>query len=192
MPGSPLGDGLIFEGTMPVGWQAGPAADGGTLARLNADNYQLLAAEATLDDVRLHDALKNEAPAVVHELQRLDYKLNILLRLTAQIAMRQNGLPQPRLVRFSARGLEWTGADHPPAGATGVLTLYVNPSLPEPLRLPAEVAELSHMAPATAWLQFTGLSESVVELIEKLIFRHHRRLVAGSKLSLARPTEAKS
>jgi hypothetical protein len=186
MPQSLLGDGLVFDGPMPIAWVPGPAADGVTLARLNADNHQLLAAESTLDDVRLHEGLKDEAPAVVHELQRLDFKLNILLRMMAQFAMRQSGLPQPRPVRFSALGLEWIGAGAPEPGSTGLLALYVNLSLPEPLRLPAAVMG-AHTADGTAWLQFTGLSESVVELIEKLIFRHHRRLVAGAKLSFPRP-----
>jgi len=189
MPASVLGDGLVFEDTMPVGWLAGPPpVDGLALARLNADNHQLLIAESTLDDVRPHEALKDESPAVLHELQRLDYKLNILLRLTAQLAMRQNGLPAPQAVRFSASGLEWSGAGAPASGATGLLMLYVNPSLPEPLTIPACVIDASHSGDPIARLQFTGLSETVVELIEKLIFRHHRRLVAGAKLAPVRNT----
>jgi hypothetical protein len=61
--------------------------------------------------------------------------------------------------------------------------LYVNPSLPQPLKLPAVVVGTSHNDMRTARLQFTGLSASVVELIEKMIFRHHRRRVAGARLS---------
>ncbi len=34
-----------------------------------------------------------------------------------------------------------------------------------------------------AQLRFSGLSEAVVELLDKLIFRHHRRLVAGARLA---------
>jgi hypothetical protein len=44
----------------------------------------------------------------------------------------------------------------------------------------------THKDTPVTGLQFTGLSEAVVELIEKMIFRHHRRLVAGAKLSTAR------
>ncbi len=182
MPESLLGDGLIFENTIPFAWISGPPADELNLARLNADNHQLLAADSTLDEVRIHDALKDESPALVHELQRLDYKLNILLRLTAALAMR-DGLPEARLVRFSSSCLEWVGDDAPEPGTTGVLMLYVNPSLPQPLRLPAIVSDASHNGVRAARLQFTGLSEAVVELIEKMIFRHHRRLVAGARLS---------
>jgi hypothetical protein len=182
MPESLLRGGLIFDGSMPLAWVPGPLPDDGDLARLNAENHQLLAADSTLDEVRVHDALKDESPALVHELQRLDYKLNILLRLTAELAMRQNGLPRARPVRFSSAGLEWLGEDVPQIGSTGVLMLYVNPSLPQPLKLPAVVGEDQNENPA-ARLQFTGLSESVVELIEKMIFRHHRRLVAGARLA---------
>jgi len=183
MPESVLGDGLMFEDAMPLAWAPGPLGDESSLARLNAENQQLLAADSTLDEVRVHDALKDESPALVHELQRLDYKLNILLRLTAELAMRQSGLPQARMVRFSSRGLEWVGDDAPQPGSTGVLMLYVNPSLPQPLKLPAMVSDASHNDVRAARLQFTGLSESVVELIEKMIFRHHRRRVAGARFA---------
>jgi hypothetical protein len=188
MPDSFLGDGLIFEDTMPLAWAPGPLAED-QFARLNADNQQLLAAYATLDEVRVHEVLKDESPALVHELQRLDFKLNILLRLTADLAMRQSGVPPARRVRFSATGLEWIGDDAPTEGSTGLLVLYVNAVLPQPLQFPATVIGGGlHKEGRTAWLQFTGLSESVVELIEKLIFRHHRRLIAGARLSPNRPS----
>ena len=46
-----------------------------------------------MDEVRISEALKDESPALLHELQRLEYKLNILLRLTAEIAVRSAALP---------------------------------------------------------------------------------------------------
>ena len=93
MPESFLGDGLIFEESLPVAWTPGRLPEGLLLARLNADNQQLLGAESSLDEVRVHEALKDESPALLHELQRLEYKLNILLRLTADLAVRSSGLP---------------------------------------------------------------------------------------------------
>jgi hypothetical protein len=61
MPESFLGDGLIFEESLPLAWTPGPRVEGIELTRLNADNQQLLGAEASLDDVRVHDALKDES-----------------------------------------------------------------------------------------------------------------------------------
>jgi Atypical PilZ domain, cyclic di-GMP receptor len=185
MPESFLGDGLIFEELLPLAWNPGPLAQDHVLARLNADNHQLLGAEASLNEVRVHEALKDESPALLHELQRLEYKLNILLRLTAELATRNNALPPPQPIRLTARGMEWSGDGAPAAGATGILELYINPALPQPLKLPGSViGDRDHNNVRAAQLQFAGLSDPVVELIEKFIFRHHRRLVAGARLAV--------
>jgi hypothetical protein len=184
MPEGFLGDGLIFEEALPVTWAPGPLADGLGLGRLNADNHQLLGAEASLDEVRVHEALKDESPALLHELQRLEYKVNILLRLTAELAMRNSGLPGPARVRLSSLGLEWFGESTPAVGETGLLSLYINPALPQPLKISCMAAsERIDEGARVAQLRFTGVSEPVIDMLEKLIFRHHRRLVAGARLA---------
>jgi Atypical PilZ domain, cyclic di-GMP receptor len=184
MPEAFLGDGLIFEEALPVVWTAGPLAEDLALARLNADNHQLLGAESSLDEVRVHEALKDESPALVHELQRLEYKVNILLRLTAEIALRNSGLPPAQRVRLTSRALEWFGEQTPAVGATGLLAVYINSALPQPMRIPCVVAgERFQDNVRAAQMRFSGLSDAVVEQIEKLIFRHHRRLVAGARLA---------
>ncbi len=184
MPEAFLGDGLIFEESLPLGWTAGPLAEGVTLARLNADNHQLLGAESSLDEVRVHEALKDESPALVHELQRLEYKMNILLRLVSDLALRSSGLPPVQKVRLTSRGLEWFGEQTPAVGSTGLLALYVNPALPQPVQIPCVVAgERLQDSLRAAQLRFSGLSDAVVEMLDKLIFRHHRRLVKGARLA---------
>src|ERR1700681_2275870 len=120
MPGSFLGDSLVFEESLPVSWVPGALAEGLALARLNADNQQLLGAEASLDEVRVHEALKDESPALLHELQRLEFKLNVLLRLTSELAKRGHALPAPHHIKLSSNGLEWIGDDAPPMGSAGV------------------------------------------------------------------------
>ena len=184
MPEAFLGDGLIFEESLPVAWTPGPLVEGLLLARLNTDNHQLLGAESSLDEVRVHEALKDESPALLHELQRLEYKVNILLRLTAELALRSSGLPPAERVRMSSRALEWFSESAPPIGATGQLAIYINPALPQPLRIPCVVAgqRIIDSSRATQ-LRFVGLSDAVVDMLEKLIFRHHRRLVAGARLA---------
>jgi hypothetical protein len=185
MPDSPLGDGLIFEELLPLGFAEGPLPQGLELARLNADNHQLLGAEASLEEVRVSEAMaKEESPALVHELQRLEYKLNVLLRLMADLVARSSAIPPAQATRLGARGLEWTGAAAPRVGASGLLSLYINPALPQPLRIPCEVAgERTEGGRRVAQLKFRDLSESVTDLLEKLIFRHHRRLIAGARTS---------
>jgi len=184
MPESFLGDGLIFEESLPVGWTPGPLAEGLQLVHLNTDNHQLLGAESSLDEVRVHEALKDESPALLHELQRLEYKVNILLRLTAELALRSSGLPPAQRVRMSSRAVEWFGEPSPPTGATGLLSIYINSALPQPLRIPCVVTGHCIIDETRATqLRFMGLSDAVVDMLEKLIFRHHRRLVAGARLA---------
>lgn len=184
MPGAFLGDGLVFEEALPVVWTAGPLAEGLALARLNSDNHQLLGAESSLDEVRVHEALKDESPALVHELQRLEYKVNILLRLTAELALRNSGLPPAERVRLTPRALEWFGDQTPAVGSTGLLAVYINPALPQPVKIPCVVAgERLQDNVRAVQMRFSGLSEAVIEQLEKLIFRHHRRLVAGARLA---------
>jgi hypothetical protein len=184
MPEAFLGDGLVFEEALPLKWTEGPLAEGLLLARLNADNHQLLGAEASLDEVRVHETLKDESAALVQELQRLEYKVNILLRLTAELALRNSGLPPPQRVRLTARALEWFGEPAPAVGSTGLLSLYINPALPQPVKIPCTVAaERTQDGVRVAQLRFSGVSDAVVEQLDKLIFRHHRRLVAGARLT---------
>jgi hypothetical protein len=179
-----LGDGLVFEDALPVGWTPGVLAEGLALARLNTDNHQLLGAESSLDEVRVHEALKDESPALLHELQRLEYKVNILLRLTAELALRNAGLPAAHRVRLTSRGLEWFGSDSPAVGSSGLLAVYINSALPQPVKIPCVVAgERTHDNMRVAQMRFSGLSDPVVEQLDKLIFRHHRRLVAGARLA---------
>jgi hypothetical protein len=197
-----LGDGLVFDEALPVAWTPGPLPQGLALARLNADNAQLLGAESSLDEVRVHDTLKDESPALVHELQRLEYKLNVLLRLTADLALQSRALPPAQHVKLTSRALEWFGDVTPAVGSTGLLAVYINSALPQPLKIPCTVvgerlrvdarlpddvqlqdAALLQDAERVVQLQYSGLSETVVEQIDRLIFRHHRRLVAGARLA---------
>jgi len=183
MPESFLGDGLIFEELLPLEWFPGALPEGLELARMNADNHQLLGAESTLEEVRVSEAVsKEESSALVHELQRLEYKLNVLLRLTADLVAQAKQLSAPQRVRLSARGLEWFDAPEVMRGDVGLLHIYINRTLPQPLKIPCVVAgERSQEGTRVAQLLFRELSDAVIDMLEKLIFRHHRRLVAGAR-----------
>jgi len=120
----------------------------------------------------------------VQELQRLEYKVNILLRLTAELALRNSGLPPPQRVRLTSRAVEWFGEQRPAVGSTGLLAVYINSALPQPIKIPCVVVgERTHEGECAVQMRYSGMSDAVVEQIDKLIFRHHRRLVAGARLA---------
>jgi hypothetical protein len=62
--------------------------------------------------------------------------------------------------------------------------LYINPALPQPLKISCVAAsERDDAGVRVVQLRFAGVSEQVIDMLEKLIFRHHRRLVAGARLA---------
>ena len=153
------------------------------LARLNADNHQLLGAESSLDEVRVHEALKDESPALIHELQRLEYKVNILLRLTAELALRKQRLAAAAAgaADFARAGMV-RRATRSAVGAPDCCRIYINPALPQPLKIPCVVAgERAQDGARVAQMRFADLSERWSSSSRSSIFRHHRRLVAGAK-----------
>jgi hypothetical protein len=133
--------------------------------------------------VRVSEAVsKEESSALVHELQRLEYKLNVLLRLTADLVAQARRLPAPQRVQLSARALDWFDAPKVMRGDAGLLHIYINRTLPQPLKIPCVAAgERTEDGTRVVHLEFRELSDAVVDMLEKLIFRHHRRRVAGAR-----------
>ena len=195
MPESFLGDGLIFEELLPLHWLPGPLPQGLALARLNADNQQLLGAESSLDEVRVSEALKDESPALVHELQRLEYKLNILLRLTAEIAAAQRRLAARAARRVSGRaGLEWFGAAAPAVGEHGPRA-YLHQSRAAAAAQDSQQRRgrtRCRTAERVAQLEFRDLSEARGGHPREAHFPPPSRLVAGARASSpSAPSESK-
>jgi hypothetical protein len=156
-----------------------------TLARINAENQQVLSAEASIaESHRLVDAKDEERPWLA-DLVRLENKLDMLMGLVGSLLAREANVPPATSIRLFANGLEWlAGEAPPPAGTAGVVILYVNPSFPQPLQLPGSVR--SQRAEGDRhWIRFEfhGQSPAVVDLLEKMLFRHHRRQVAEARAS---------
>jgi len=174
----PLDQSLAYEGELALEWRAG---DGVVTAsqreRLNAANERALRLLAVLEE---HHADTAEDPASGQDLARLEFKINLILELVGGWLAQQRDQPAPILARLSSRAVRWRApAAIPQTQAAGEVVLYLHPALPYPLRLPAVIHSAGEMVEA----HFEGLSETLVALLEKTIFRRHRRQVA-----LTRPT----
>lgn len=177
-------DGLHFDAQLPVEFQeqdAEPLPE--TLARLNADNLQVLQADASLaESHRLVDAKDEERPWLA-DLARLEFKLDVLLGTLGRLLTRDAAMPAITPIRMYAGGVEWPARERRPVtGTSGRLTLYVNPAFPQPLVLQGRVTGYRSDGQGL-WAQFAfvGLGPGVVELLEKLVFRQHRRQVASAR-----------
>lgn len=170
-----LGSGLVLEDRMPLHWRASEMPSG--------EPHQQQANEETLRVIlsleEHHVEASDENPEFAHEIQRLESKINLILELVSQVLARQLQLPEALPVWLSAHKIEWQAVGAVPAAGSPVLIeAYVCPRYPRPLYLPATVeSAVSGRVRAT----FDDLGMPVQDLLEKLIFRHHRRLIAATR-----------
>lgn len=175
--------GLCLSESLPFEFrpQAQPPDSDG-LAQANAANLQTLVVEASLGESRRGlESLEADANRQ-SDLERLECKVDVLLGLVARLATLGRPSGGPRSVRLFAQGLEWRAERDPPqAGARGVVLLQVTPAFAQPLTLHGIVAgEREGTDGLWVRFRFEGVGDRVVALLEKLIFRRHRRQVAGA------------
>jgi len=175
--------GLCISATLPFSFRPDakpPTPD--EIAAADATNLQTLVVDASLGESRRGlDAAELDTNRQ-SDLERLESKVDVMLGMLARLAARDRPPGEPCPVRLFARGIEWRAMGAAPrAGISGAVLLQVNPAFAQVLTLSGMVAGQRQGAEGT-WVQFRfeGVGERVVELLERLIFRRHRRQVAGS------------
>jgi Atypical PilZ domain, cyclic di-GMP receptor len=177
-------EGLGYTDALPLGFERlERLPDGAALAGIILENQQVLVADASLDEQRpLQEKKSEDEPELAEDLQRLEFKVNVLIQLVARLLNRGASLPPVRSIRFHAQGLEWRIDDDEVQPGVGLVQLHVSRFFPQPLVLPGRLLG-ARADDEGRWIGFAfeGLSPPVVDLLERLIFRHHRRLVAGTR-----------
>ena len=166
-----------YDDHLPVAWTPGGAPTGPALDRLNAELARSLSALAVIEEAGVDPA--EESEPVTHEVLRLESKVDLLLSLVGRLMLDRIELPDAADLTLRAGGVEWLSP--PPdlaAGDEGLVTIYVNPDIPLPLRLPGRVlrADGGHAA-----VVFEGLIAEVGDHLSKYVFRHHRRQIARAR-----------
>ncbi len=175
-----VGAGLTLESAIPLRWSAAEDADAVQIAGLQQANEELLRVISILDEHA--PQLTDEHPAVAHELQRLDFKLNVLLDLVGQLFARSTPLPPAVPARLNAESVEWEATHVPARGSRVYLEIYLNAQYPRPLILTGQVSAIQPMPNAFHILViFDDMSEIVRDWLEKIIFRRHRRQIAHTR-----------
>jgi hypothetical protein len=174
--------GLAYHDEMPLGFQPLAALPAEVeQQRLNTENHQILQLDASLEERHPIDP-KDDDLVMRHELERLESKLNVIMQLLSRLLSRENVLPRERKFRLAADGIEW---DHDTAlklDSAGLVSLHINRTLPYPLQLPGKIVGC-HATDGRFRVAFAfeGVAANVLDLLEKMIFRHHRRAVADAR-----------
>lgn len=167
--------GLQFRGSLPLSVTALPALpEEGDLLAGNHGNEQVLRSVMMLDEKPDPD----DNDPLYDELRRQDQKINLILDMLSMILVRFNAIPAPRELMLTDSALSLAEAA---ASVTGPceIQLYIEPTIPKPLRL-FGLAEYDSTTQTTA-IRFQGMSQALTDLLDKYIFRFHRRLVAHQK-----------
>jgi hypothetical protein len=166
---------LAYEEVLPVHWAPLPGSmDAAVAASFTERNVRLLQALAAIEDHGVADKPDESAP----DLTRLDFKINLLLDLVGQLLVANRPRRAPVAIRFNSQGALWhASAPLPLAGTQGVAEIHLRDFLAEPLRLVGTLTQVG--ADGEVTVRFAPVGEPLADLLERLIFRHHRRQVAG-------------
>jgi hypothetical protein len=172
-------DKLAYEDLLPVRWR--PSAhevDDVTAQHFAERNLRVLQSCDALEEHGQLEKSDEEAPHSA-DLRRLDFKLNLLLDLAGQLLAASQPRLRPFSIRLNAMGANFTYDEALAEGAYGVLEVMLRDIVVQPLHLPAQV--VAGAAPGHVRVRFLSLGEVVADHIEKLVFRRHRRKIAGAR-----------
>jgi hypothetical protein len=177
-------DKIAYEDLLPVRWRPQPAAVGDLQAQQFAErNLRVLQACDALEEQGRTEKADDQSPHSA-DLLRMDLKLNLLLDVVGQLLSASQQRPQPLQVRFNAMGANFAWPQPLPVGAHGVLEITLRDIVVQPLNLPAEI--IAGAPQGQVRVRFVSLGETVADHIEKLVFRRHRRRIAGARHQTAR------
>jgi hypothetical protein len=172
-------DKLAYEDLLPVRWRPLPRQiDDATALHYAERNMRVLQACDALEEHGQLDKSDDDAPHSA-DLRRLDFKLNLLLDLAGQLLAASQPRLRPFTIRLNAMGASFTYDEGLEIGAYGVLEVVLREIVVQPLNLPAQV--VSGAPAGQTRVRFLSLGEVVADHIEKLVFRRHRRQIAGAR-----------
>jgi hypothetical protein len=172
-------DKLAYEDLLPVRWRPQPAQPTDVQAAHFAErNLRVLQACDALEEKGGLEKADDESPHSA-DIMRLDFKLNLLLELAGQLLAQSQQRLEPAQIRFNAMGATWKTGETLTANSHGILEITVRDVIVQPLNLPAEV--VAGADEGFARVRFLALGETVANHIEKLVFRRHRRKIAGAR-----------
>ena len=174
---------LCYQGVVPVEWESlkGPPEQE-LLHRYEHDNAVLLQGMTVMDEQPVVER-EEELSSLGQELQRIDYKLNLVLELLAQALRSWRKLPIPVPVRLNVEGVSWCSRERLPVNEPVMVRLYLSPVFPNPFVASGRVESLQEEAEGyRVSVRFDGLGSQVRDALEKMVFRQHRRDVARARM----------
>lgn len=168
--------GPAFEDRLPVIWETLADDAPAEPQSIHEANEQLL---KEIEAIEEHPRELDESdPALLHELRRLDFKLNLILDMLGDVMTRNLHIPPPMPVRLYAEGIAWKTESPPPAGVLIRIQVYTSRRAARSLVLRARVMSSDG---GISVARFESMPGPVSQLLDKIIFIHHRRAIAHAR-----------
>lgn len=171
-----FGDAIASEDARPLALLPRPGE--GAVRAAVARGEALMRALALVDEARGDESDESGADPA---LRRLEAKIDLAIGLIGALMQRDQPADPVRTLHWSARGaaVALDPQDAPAIGDAVVLRLQPSDTLPEALHLPAHVLALEPDGQSLrAFLRFDPLPAGLEALLERHLFRLHRRAVA--------------
>ena len=152
-------------------------------SQLDADNENTFQIIAALDRILL-DSFDEEGERHAPELARIEHKLNMVIDLMLQLLCQFQTQPESVSIQMTAQSLQWSSMQAPPAVGDHLLVdVYLSQGYPKPVRFYGCVESVQPDADrlSTVLFRFEQMGETVLDSLERLIFRQHRRRVAKTR-----------
>jgi hypothetical protein len=179
---NPLSDSLIYEDLLPLSWAVrDEQSQAINFSRVAEHNEHVLRCVNLLGE-QIKEKIEDESETD-SAMIRLEAKVNLLLEMVSSLGSNRGHQPDATQIRLAATGIEWNCREQPPAVGENIwIKLHIDNRIPEAMKLAARVLTVSKAEPGvTVCASFEQLGEAVQDQMEKMIFRHHRRMVAQSK-----------
>lgn len=179
---NPLVDSLVYAASLPLSWSAREDGYPDVNYISIAEHNEHVLRCANLLSEHLRDKMEEETE-MDSALMRLEAKVNLLLELVSKLDQRVDQIPDASEIRLASDGIEWICNDSPPTEGHSIwVNLYIDSRIPEAMTIPARVLTVCEgLRGFTVVARYELLGEVVQEQMDKMIFRHHRRMIAQSR-----------
>lgn len=184
-PQNTLLENISFTDNLPIKWSVLPQLPSdGEIQRHYRDDEELLQNVLLNADFVSQDGDEEELDNAHEHFQRLEARLDLLLSLVTEMMSGNGNLPPPQAVTISGQGLRVQSGDAAECDINQdtllKVDLYLDPQFPRPLTLyayPVDVQEHEFT------VKFSPLESHLQDLLDKYVFRQHRRAIALARKS---------
>lgn len=176
-----LGDGRLCELTIPFRWHVleadeSPRAAGERAAR-NLRVLEVIAALQSPADAGFDDESLEQA------FSRLNFKLDVVLELVSELALRQGGIAARASLCIGWRNIVWPASEPPEVGAAVMVELWPHPVLARSCAFTGRVIRVGGQTSGETEVEvrLDRMNDALKAAWERFVFRQHRLQVAREK-----------